>query len=401
MRVRGCHSKLSEPVSCCNDPEVVVYKILIAPCDPVFYHEPVVSQRLYLHVIIERSYPVEFIVISSSDYGLIQLSGFTCGAEYEPFSVSLQHRARYPRTLVEIIYVRSADKLVYVFEARLVFREDYYVVRPVLLYINGAVRCCRILIRIQIPFNTVYHFYISSVLGLLRSLLGRVRECLHHTVISDGNSRLAPVSGLFYDVFHLVEAVVVAHLGMTVQLDPAAVRIGVLLEFFLDFLYRVQHHEILVLIGVVLYASAGSYHIARRQVLLYLLELFFGNERLETESPYFGCDKYGYQLAAALDRHGLHAEDLTLDHRLLLAAYITVKFSVNDRVSREVISKQHKFAVCIRKCRLVFFVLPVLASVSAVISAVSGSLERHALLARRLLRDHNSRICIVEPYSLS
>ena len=188
---------------------------------------------------------------------------------------------------------------------------------------------------------------------------------------------------------------------MTVELDPAAVRICILLEFFLNFLYRVQHHEILVLIGVVLYASAGSYHIARRQVLLYLLELFFGNERLETESPYFGCDKYGYELAPALDRHRLHAEDFALDDRLVLAAYISVKFTISDRLSRKVVSEKHELSVCICESGPVLFALPVLAAVSAVISAVSGSLERHALLARRLLRDHNSRICIVEPYSLS
>ena len=46
----------------------------------------------------------------------------------------------------------------------------------------------------------------------------RVRECLRHAVVCDGDGRMSPVVGTFYDILHLGDAVHVAHLCMAVQL---------------------------------------------------------------------------------------------------------------------------------------------------------------------------------------
>ena len=115
MRVRSGHCKLAEPVAGSDYSEVVVNEILLAARDPVFYHEAVIAERLYLQIVIERCYPVELIVISTSYDSLIQLARLTGAPDDESFPVGLQHRTRYPRPFVEIIYMRSADELVDVF----------------------------------------------------------------------------------------------------------------------------------------------------------------------------------------------------------------------------------------------------------------------------------------------
>ena len=286
MRVRCGDGKLAQSVARSDYPEVVVDEILIIARYPVFDHEAVVAERLYLKIVVEGSYPVEFVVISSSYDGLIQLACFTGASDDEALSVCLQHRTRYPRPLVEIVNMRSTDELVDVFEARLVFRQYYYVIRAVFLYVDGAVRVSRVFVRIEISFDTVNDLYVSSVLGLLRRLLGSVRKGLHDSVVGDGNSRLAPVSRLADYVLHLVEAVVVAHLGMAVKLHPAAVRIGVFLELLFGLLERAHHHEILMLICVILYRTAHPHHVSHGEVLLHLLELVFGYEGLEAESAH-------------------------------------------------------------------------------------------------------------------
>ena len=48
----------------------------------------------------------------------------------------------------------------------------------------------------------------------------RLRECLRHPVVCDGDGRMPPVMGALYDIFHIRHAVHITHLRMAVELYP-------------------------------------------------------------------------------------------------------------------------------------------------------------------------------------
>src|SRR5699024_3892224 len=47
-----------------------------------------------------------------------------------------------------------------------------------------------------------------------------VRKCLRYSMVCDGNGRMSPVMGTFYDIFYFRYAIHIAHLRMAVELCP-------------------------------------------------------------------------------------------------------------------------------------------------------------------------------------
>ena len=68
-------------------------------------------------------------------------------------------------------------------------------ISTVLLYINGAVRSGRVLVRIQIALDSVDYLYVSSVLGLLRRFFCLVEGIGDFT----GNDRFADLLAHFLE----------------------------------------------------------------------------------------------------------------------------------------------------------------------------------------------------------
>ena len=198
-------------------------------------------------------------------------------------------------------------------------------------------------------------------------------------MVSDGDCRLSPESSLAYDVRDLVEAVVVAHLRVAVQLDPAAVRVSVFLELLFDLLERREHHEVLVLICVVFYGALRPYHVAGVDVFLYLGELFLGGECLHRKCPRPGRYKYRDQLAAAFYRHGIYPENLAFDDRLVLRADKSGKLSVWHGGFAEVGAHEHELSFCVLERRAVLFAL---SSAPAAAAGSAGSILSVAAVLR-------------------